>query len=283
VSSVASPARVVFADDDPRIRNLLSRLLGRLRHVTVVGEAEDGIAAVELVTRHYPDTVLLDVGMPLLDGFGAAEVIRSFRPQTQLLLHTAEISEERLRRAERLGVPLLDKMSLPATVELVEETAVAADHAQVSEVDPLVLLALAGRADEGVLVVKADESIPFYNPAFASVLDLPFPPETVTLGDLHGRGLVRRADGSALPLGEQPIVRAMTEGQVIAGSVFLRLADGELRPYTMACKPYFGPGGDLIGVANYVTDAGMPGQALAVDDPLFTSRDAPSGEEPHRH
>ena len=59
-----APARVVFADDDAVLRELLRGLLGFLPHVTVVGEAADGIEAVQLVARHYPDTVLLDVTMP---------------------------------------------------------------------------------------------------------------------------------------------------------------------------------------------------------------------------
>ena len=48
--------------------------------------------------------------------------------------------------------------------------------------------------------MKADESIPFYNPAVASVLDLPFPPEQVSLADLRARGVLGlRADGFRPP------------------------------------------------------------------------------------
>ena len=133
--------------------------------VTVVGEASDGLEAVRLVARHYPDTVLLDVDMPRLDGFGAAEVIRSFRPRTRLMLHTGAPDEEKRRRANALGLPLLDKLQLKGTTDLIEEHAVADQHSLANDIEPLVLLALAGRAEEGVLVVKADESIPFYNPA----------------------------------------------------------------------------------------------------------------------
>ena len=186
-------------------------MLGFLPHVTVVGEASDGIEAVRLVARHYPDTVLLDVDMPLLDGFAAAEVIRSFRPRTRLMLHTGAPDEEKRRRAKALGLPLLDKLQLKATTDLVEEYAVSDQHSLASDIEPLVLLALAGRAEEGVLVVKADESIPFYNPAVASALDLPFPPEQVSLADLRARGVLGlRADGSPYPLDEQPLARALT-------------------------------------------------------------------------
>ena len=183
-----APARVVFADDDAVLRQLLRGLLGFLPHVTVVGEAADGIEAVQLVAQHYPDTVLLDIGMPRLDGFGAAEVIRSFRPRTRLMLHTAEPNAEKQQRAKALGLPLLDKLQLNTTTDLVEQYAVSDEHPLATDIEPLVLLALAGRADSGVLVVKADESVPFYNPAFAAVVDLPFPPESVTLSDLRASG-----------------------------------------------------------------------------------------------
>lgn len=260
-----APARVVFADDDERLRELLRTLLQLLPHVTVVGEAADGLEAVQMVARHYPDTVLLDVNMPRLDGFAAAEVIRSFRPETRLLLHTAEPTEEKRRRARLLQLPLLDKMQIPATMDLVEEAAVAGMHSLATDIEPLVLLALAGRADEGVIVVRADETIPFYNPAVASVLDLPFPPESVTLADLRQRKLVAlRADGSPYPLEEQPLARAFADRKAVSDVVFLRGQDDSVRPYSMSSRPFFDPGGALIGVANYVTEVVLTGADAAL-------------------
>ena len=257
-----APARVVFADDDVVLRELLGALLGFLPHVTVVGEASDGIEAVRLVARHYPDTVLLDVDMPRLDGFAAAEVIRSFRPRTRLMLHTGAPDEEKRRRAKALGLPLLDKLQLKSTTDLVEEYAVSDQHSLASDIEPLVLLALAGRAEEGVLVVKADESIPFYNPAVASVLDLPFPPEQVSLTDLRARGVLGlRADGSPYPLDEQPLARALTGRTPVSDVVYLRSAAGALQPFTMTSLPFFNPDGELIGVGNYVTAARAPADA----------------------
>lgn len=268
-----APARVVFADDDESLRTLLRTLLALLPHVTVVGEAADGLEAVQMVAKHYPDTVLFDVKMPGLDGFTAAEVIRSFRPQTRLLLHTGEPDDEMRRRAEVLELPLLDKMRLQETVDLVEEAAVAENHSLALDIEPLVLLALAERANEAVIVVKADETIPFYNPAFASVLELPFPAERITLSDLRDRGLALRADGSEYPLEEQPLVRALTERRPISDVVHLRVNDSTVRPYRMSSLPFFNSDGELIGVANYVTDSEHRGQTLDADDPLFAPRD----------
>ena len=138
-----------------------------------------------------------------------------------------------MRRAERataLGLQLLDKLQLNATTDLIEEHAVADEHSLASDIEPLVLLALAGRAEEGVLVVKADESIPFYNPAVASVLDLPFPPEQVSLADLRAA----ECSGCA-PTGPRPLGRAATRARPHRKNarlrrVYLRSADGAMQP-----------------------------------------------------
>ena len=172
---------------------------------------------------------------------------------------TAEPDDEKRRRAKALGLPLLDKLQLNATTDLVEQYAVSDEHPLATDIEPLVLLALAGRADAGVLIVKADESIPFYNPAIAAVLDLPFPPERVTLSDLRARGVLGlRSDGSPYPLEEQPLAQALTGRTPVADVVYLRAEDGSLRPFTMTSLPFFNPGGELIGVANYVSDAHHP-------------------------
>ena len=259
-----APARVVFADDDAKLRELLRTLLQLLPHVTVVGEAVDGLEAVQMVAKHYPDTVLLDVNMPRLDGFAAAEVIRSFRPETRLMLHTAEPDDEKRRRAALLELPLLDKLQIPATMDLVEDAAIAGKHSLTTDIEPLVLLALAGRAEEGVIVVRADETIPYYNPTVASVLDLPCPPDRVTLADLRERKLVAlRANGSPYPLEEQPLARALADRKAVSDVVYLRDAAGKIKPYMMLSRPFFAPGGELIGVANYITAAG---DAAAFDE-----------------
>lgn len=251
----SSPARVVFADDDPRLRELLRTLLGLLPHVTVVGEAGDGIEAVRMVAQHYPDTVLLDVDMPKLDGFAAADLILSFRPETRILLHTAAPDDEKRRRAALVSLPLLDKLHIPETMDMVEQAAIAGMHSLATDIEPLVLLALVGQADEGVIVVRADETIPFYNPAVASVLDLPFPPESVTLTDLRERNLVAlREDGSPYPLDEQPLARALADRTIVSDVVYLRGSAGTLHPYKMSSRPFFDPDGNLIGIANYITD-----------------------------
>lgn len=68
-----STLRVIVADDEALIRNDLVRLLGAIDGVQVVGEARNGLEAVDLVESEAPDALFLDVRMPGLDGFGVVD------------------------------------------------------------------------------------------------------------------------------------------------------------------------------------------------------------------
>lgn len=124
--------RIVIADDHDPTRVLLRTLI-ELEAMDVVGEAEDGNAAVALTLEHQPDAVLLDVNMPGLDGISAAEIIRARRPEIRLLLHTGEPLDTTRDRAAALHLPLADKRDLPKTIEqLAQQTGtrdVGADRA----------------------------------------------------------------------------------------------------------------------------------------------------------
>ena len=114
--------RIVIADDHEPTRVLLRTLI-ELEGMQVVGEAGDGGEAVALTLEHEPDVVLLDVNMPVLDGLGAAETIRTSRPWIRLLLHTGEPLDRALRRAAALQLPLADKRDLHLTIkQLAEQT-----------------------------------------------------------------------------------------------------------------------------------------------------------------
>jgi DNA-binding NarL/FixJ family response regulator len=109
--------RLVVADDSPSYLELLVVVLGQMPQLEVVGTAADGREAVRVAVERKADVVLLDVEMPGLDGFAAAEEIRRLRPQTDLVLHTGMPVDDRRWRAAELNLQLFDKLELARTIE----------------------------------------------------------------------------------------------------------------------------------------------------------------------
>ncbi len=71
--------RVVIADDERPARSFLAALLRDFEDVTLVGEADSGTEAVELIEREHPDLALLDLQMPELDGLGVVRLLKKNR------------------------------------------------------------------------------------------------------------------------------------------------------------------------------------------------------------
>jgi DNA-binding NarL/FixJ family response regulator len=83
---------VVVADDQSLVRLGLRTILENEPDITVVGEAEDGVGAYELVRRLHPDVVLMDVRMPVLDGIaGTRRIVQSGAPTRVLVLTTFDL------------------------------------------------------------------------------------------------------------------------------------------------------------------------------------------------
>lgn len=88
------PVRLVLADDHEIMRMGLRELLQREANWTIVGEAGDGEAAVEMVLALSPDIALLDIAMPKLNGLQAARMILSHGSPTRVLLLSAHDSPQ---------------------------------------------------------------------------------------------------------------------------------------------------------------------------------------------
>jgi two-component system LytT family response regulator len=88
--SSQSALRVLVVDDEAPARRKVLRLLREEAGVEVVGEAENGEAAVAAVRKHRPDLVFLDVQMPGMDGFGVIKSLQSAKiPLSQVIFITA--------------------------------------------------------------------------------------------------------------------------------------------------------------------------------------------------
>lgn len=88
------PIRVLLADDQPLLRTGFRMVLGAEPDLDVVGEAGDGVQAVDLARRLLPDVVLMDVRMPKLDGIAATRtIVESRLPVRVLILTTFDLDE----------------------------------------------------------------------------------------------------------------------------------------------------------------------------------------------
>ncbi|AFR49914.1 response regulator [Gordonia sp. KTR9] len=99
------PITVVIADDQAMVRQGFSALLAAQPDLSVLGDAADGVEAVEVCRRVRPDVVLMDVRMPRKDGLWAAEQIlaSSSEPPTRVLMLTTFDIDDYVYEALRIG------------------------------------------------------------------------------------------------------------------------------------------------------------------------------------
>lgn len=95
--------RVVLVDDDPLVRAGLRMMLGGPDGVDVVAEGEDGDRVVELVGRHRPDVVLMDIRMARTDGLAATRALLGTYPDTKVLVLTTFDADDYVMEALRAG------------------------------------------------------------------------------------------------------------------------------------------------------------------------------------
>ncbi|GII57501.1 DNA-binding response regulator [Planotetraspora thailandica] len=91
--------RVLLADDEVLIRGGVKAVLATDPVIEVVAEAEDGHQVIDLVQRHHPDVVLLDIRMPRLDGLIAMKEILAIAPQTKIIILTTFGEDDYIRSA----------------------------------------------------------------------------------------------------------------------------------------------------------------------------------------
>ena len=95
--------RVLIADDHELFVDALRALLETEQGIDVVATAPNGLEAVERTVELEPEVVLMDVSMPVLDGFEATRAIRERAPGTRVLFVTGSNAEEDLERAREAG------------------------------------------------------------------------------------------------------------------------------------------------------------------------------------
>jgi two-component system response regulator NreC len=95
--------RILLADDHTVMRTGLRALLERQSNLEVVGECENGREAVALAATAKPDVVVMDVGMPVLNGIEATRMLAAQRPSTAVIILTVHADEAYVLRALQAG------------------------------------------------------------------------------------------------------------------------------------------------------------------------------------
>jgi DNA-binding NarL/FixJ family response regulator len=100
---MTQPIRILVADDHPVVRDGLVAVLSTQPDFEVVGEAANGVEAVELAQRLQPDVVLIDLEMPNGDGVTAIEQLRAHNQTLGIVVFTAFDTDDRIVSALRAG------------------------------------------------------------------------------------------------------------------------------------------------------------------------------------
>jgi DNA-binding NarL/FixJ family response regulator len=101
--SLSKPVTVLIVDDSPLFAAALEAVLGGEDGLEVVGSAGDGEEALRLAGQLKPHVVLMDISMPVLDGFEATERIRAELPQVSVLMLTGSAADADMERAAEVG------------------------------------------------------------------------------------------------------------------------------------------------------------------------------------
>jgi DNA-binding NarL/FixJ family response regulator len=119
---------LLLVDDEALVRAGLRMILETADDVTVVGEAEDGRAAIDAGGRDRPDVVLMDIRMPRLDGLAATAAIRALpQPPAVVVLTTFDSDDEVFRALEAGATGFLLKDTPPAELLRAVRLAAAGD------------------------------------------------------------------------------------------------------------------------------------------------------------
>jgi NarL family two-component system response regulator LiaR len=102
-TSPSKPIRVMLVDDHTMVRRGLATFLKVFDDLQLVGEAENGEAALQLCAEVLPDVILMDMALPTMDGATATHAIRQQFPQVQVIVLTSFKEGELIKKALEAG------------------------------------------------------------------------------------------------------------------------------------------------------------------------------------
>jgi DNA-binding NarL/FixJ family response regulator len=160
---------ILIADDHPIVRQGLRQTIEEDRRLRVVAEARDGEQAVEAVAAHLPRITILDVDMPVMNGFDAARAIRKQGLETEIVFLTMHRDEDIFNEAIDLGAKgfVLKDSALTDIIECIKT--VAADQHYASHALTSFLI---NRSRRAIGLVAKQPSIADLTPTERRVLKL---------------------------------------------------------------------------------------------------------------
>ena len=99
----AAQWRILLVDDDQGTRQLLQDILEKYADIAIIGQAGDGQEAVAMAIEHKPDVILMDIGLPYLDGIEATHCIRRACPHTVIICLTGHFSPPKYSAMKTAG------------------------------------------------------------------------------------------------------------------------------------------------------------------------------------
>ncbi|NJN86850.1 MAG: response regulator transcription factor [Leptolyngbyaceae cyanobacterium SL_7_1] len=127
--------RVLIVEDDPMMQLGLEQSLSNASGITVVGRADDGYLGVKAALELKPDVVVMDIGLPRLDGIAATQQIKQAEPSIRIVMLTSHTSENEVIAALSSGA---DAYCVKGTTVDRLLTAIAAAQEGASYLDPQV-------------------------------------------------------------------------------------------------------------------------------------------------
>jgi two-component system NarL family response regulator len=191
------PIRIVIAEDQRLVRELMATLLGRESDMAIVGEASTGPEALSVVRASRPDVLLLDIGLPELDGMEVARTLRKENVPSRII--ALSIHTERRFVQEMLQIGVEGYIVKSAAVnELVQAIRTVMQgrvylspevaHEALERIGPVSLSRIArlGRRERQVLALLADGK---RSTEIASTLAI-----SVATVEVHRRNIMRKLD-----------------------------------------------------------------------------------------
>ena len=129
--SIASRIRVLLVDDHRMFRLGLRSVIDGCQNMEVVGEASDGVEAIEAVRLTRPDVVVMDINMPKMNGIQATQEIKKTFPDTAVIGHSVQTEPAVIRHMQAAGVSSYVKKESAA-----EELCAAIEDAMAPKADP---------------------------------------------------------------------------------------------------------------------------------------------------